>query len=90
MLVSKEDLIKYASKLMFDMEDNEYETLEKESIKGDINKDGKVSLADYTILVNDYTLCRDESLCNERSDLDEDGKVTLSDYSLFMQIYNSL
>lgn len=55
---------------------------------GDLNGDGKISLADYSIFLQDYRACRaNSSNCNTRSDLNNDNKVSLSDYSVFIQKY---
>lgn len=54
---------------------------------GDVNGDGKVSLADYSLFVNDYLLCRDSDTCNPRSDFNDDGNVSLADYTIFLNAY---
>lgn len=56
---------------------------------GDINEDGRVSLADYAIFLGDYINCRDNSSCNERSDLNDDTRVSLTDYSIFLREYKA-
>jgi hypothetical protein len=52
---------------------------------GDINKDKKVNIFDYSLFVKDYGITGYSS-----SDLNRDGKVNIFDYSLFVADYGKI
>ena len=52
---------------------------------GDINKDKKVNIFDYSLFVKDYGLIGYSS-----ADLNQDGKVNIFDYSLFVKDYGKI
>lgn len=58
---------------------------------GDLNQDGKISLSDYSLFLQDYRECRNKNFtdCNARSDLNDDDKVSLGDYAIFIREYKA-
>lgn len=57
------------------------------AIPEDINNDGEINLADYSIFVQDYVACKQSNNCNSRSDLNQDDLVNLQDYVIFLEAY---
>lgn len=54
---------------------------------GDLNKDGKVDLADYLIFLNAFGTCNGSPDYNPDADYDSDGCVTFVDYQRWYQFY---
>ena len=55
------------------------ETWTPEVLLGDVDDDGKISIADVVTLI-DYLLYGDESLLNmDAADVDQDGGITIAD-----------
>ena len=53
----------------------------------DIDDNGEVNMADYSLFVHDYLEYRNGDNLNQRSDLNNDEKISMVDYSLFVEGY---
>ncbi len=56
-------------------------------LRGDLNKDGKISVTDYSLFINDYLEFVTTENFNVRSDFNGDHKISISDYSAFIKAY---
>ena len=54
---------------------------------GDFNRDGQVSLNDFSLFVQKYGLSEGDDAFDSLYDLDGDGKIGLGDFSIFVQNY---
>jgi hypothetical protein len=54
---------------------------------GDIDGDGHVDLADFSIFASDYGKTSAASMVSPYSDMDCEGNVTLTDFSIFAGQY---
>lgn len=48
----------------------------------DLNKDGKIDIADFTLLANAYGTAAGQSGFDERADINKDGKVNIADLAM--------
>ncbi len=48
----------------------------------DLNKDGKIDIADFTLLANAYGTATGQSGFDERADINKDGKVNIADLAM--------
>ncbi len=63
-------------------------------VRGDVNRDGRVTLTDVSKLLLHYNETKGFEVTNEYSlkgcDLNLDGKVSLTDLSQIIRLYNSI
>ena len=62
-------------------------------VRGDISKDGKVSILDISKLILHYNQVRDCELIGDEikaADMNLDGKVSIIDISQLVLLYNSI
>ena len=48
----------------------------------DLNQDGKIDIADFTLLANAYGTATGQSGFDERADINKDGKVNIADLAM--------
>ena len=55
--------------------------------KADVDGNGTVNMADYSLFVQDYLKFKKGNGLEDRSDLNGDGKISMADYTLFVKEY---